>query len=291
MHESEIRYFSINTPPPSINIITPSIDEFYSNIAPSFSISITAFYQITTWYTLDSGGTNIIFTGSSGTINQTEWDGRGEGAITIRFYVNDSLGRLNYDEITINKDITDPVITINSPLFGEEFTTMPPSFNISVDELNIDAMWYTIDGGLTTYNISEYSGFIDSIAWNFAPNGAITIRFYVRDKAGNEDYEEVIIQKSSPPYISPDNSLIIIIGVAVGALSILIGFSLILYIILRRKRKYEPSKFKELKKPEIRVKTISGSFMCPYCHNENDIKHRYCIYCGSSLVDFKPNNI
>ncbi|MFX1360054.1 MAG: hypothetical protein ACFE8T_06900 [Promethearchaeota archaeon] len=291
IYESEIRYFSINVPPPSISIITPSNDEFYSNIAPSFSVSITAFYQITTWYTLDGGGTNITFTGSSGTLNQTEWDGQGEGPITIRFYVNDSFGRLNYAEITINKDITDPVITINSPLFGDQFTTMPPYFEISVVESNIDTMWYTIDGGLNNYAISQDTGYIDSGAWNSAPNGAITIRFYVRDKAGNIDYDDEIIQKNAPPYIPPDNSLIIIISVAIAALSIFIGILLILYIVLSRKRKYESDKFKEPKKPEIGVKPEYGYFVCRYCHNENHIKNNYCIYCGASLADFKPNNI
>ncbi|MFW9947867.1 MAG: hypothetical protein ACFFDX_13670 [Candidatus Odinarchaeota archaeon] len=250
MYESEIRYFSINIPPPSISIITPSIDEFYSNNAPPFSISITSFYQTTTWYTLDGGGTNITFTGSSGIINQTEWDKQGEVSITIRFYVNDSLGRLNYADITINKDITDPVITINSPLFGDLFTTMPPSFNISVDELNIDVMWYSIDGGLTTYNISQYSGYINSAAWNAAPNGAITILFYVVDKAGNEDYENVIVQKDAPPYIPPDNSLIIILSVAIGVF--IAATAILLVVFLIRKRRARPPKPPKPPKPVIR---------------------------------------
>jgi len=247
MYESEIRYFSINAPSPSINIITPSNDEFYNNIAPSFSILVTAFYQITTWYTLDGGGTNITFAGSSGTINQTEWDKQGEIPITIRFYVNDSFGRLNYAEITINKDITDPVITINFPSFGNDFTTMPPSFNISVDELNIDAMWYTIDDGLTNYDISQYTGYIDSGAWNTAPNGAITIRFYVRDKAGNINYEDVIVQKSSPPYIPPDYSLIIILSVAIGGF--IAAICIILVVTLIRKRRARPPKPPKPPKP------------------------------------------
>jgi len=247
MYESEIRYFSINVPPPSISIITPSNDEFYSNIAPSFSLLITTFYQITTWYTLDGGGTNITFTGSSGTINQTEWDGQGEGPVTIRFYVNDSYGGFNYAEININKDITDPVITINSPSFGAQFTTIPPDFDISVNELNIDAIWYTLDGGLNNYDISQYTGYIDSGAWNAAPEGAITIRFYVRDRAGNTDYEDVIIQKSTPPYIPPDNSLIIIISVAIGVF--IAATCIILVVTLIRKRRARPPKPPKPPKP------------------------------------------
>ncbi|MFX1494833.1 MAG: hypothetical protein ACFFBZ_11170, partial [Promethearchaeota archaeon] len=133
---------------------------------------------------------------------------------------------------------------------GAEFTTMPPYFNISVNELNIDAMWYTIDGGLTTYNISQYSGYIDSIAWNAVPEGAITISVYVRDKAGNIDYEDVIIQKSVPPYIPPDNSLIIIISVAIGVF--IAATAILLVVFLIRKRRARPPKPPKPPKPVIR---------------------------------------
>ncbi|MFX1266821.1 MAG: hypothetical protein ACFFAK_02535, partial [Promethearchaeota archaeon] len=163
---------------------------------------------------------------------------------------------------------------------------MPPYFEISVVESNIDTMWYTIDGGLNNYVISQDTGYIDSGAWNAAPEGAVIIRFYVSDRAGNIGFEDVIIQKNAPPY-----SLITIISVAIAALSIFIGILLILYIVLSRKRKYESDKFKEPKKPEIGVKPEYGYFVCPYCHNENHIKNNYCIYCGASLADFKPNNI
>ncbi|MFX0017277.1 MAG: zinc ribbon domain-containing protein [Promethearchaeota archaeon] len=322
-YESEIRYFSIDVPPPSISIITPSNDDFYSNIAPSFSISITAYYQITTWYTLDDGGTNITFGGSSGTINQTEWNGRGEGPVTIRFYVNDSFGGFDYAETTINKDVTDPVIAINSPSFGAEFTTMPPYFEISVVESNIDTMWYTIDGGLNNYVISQDTGYIDSGAWNSAPNGAITIRFYVRDKAGNIDYEDVIIQKNAPPYIPPDNSLIIIISVAIGVF-IAAGAILLVVFLIRKRRARPPKPLKPPKppkpakppRPEIKVPVKQAKRVVPPSHvivqreviviekkpsergpldreterrtrleKEKERKQVKCLYCGTYIDD------
>ena len=61
----------------------------------------------------------------------------------------------------------------------------------------MDTTWYTLDGGATTIDFSQLTGYIDSTAWNNAPIGAVTIRFYARDKAGNEVYQEVIVLKSS----------------------------------------------------------------------------------------------
>ena len=59
------------------------------------------------WYTINNGATNIFFT-LNGTINQPLWDMLPEGNVTIRFYANDSIGNLNFQEITIVKAIPQP---------------------------------------------------------------------------------------------------------------------------------------------------------------------------------------
>ena len=41
------------------------------------------------WYTIDEGVTNISISSSTGTIDQTEWDKKGEENVMIRFYAND----------------------------------------------------------------------------------------------------------------------------------------------------------------------------------------------------------
>ncbi|MFX0180506.1 MAG: zinc-ribbon domain-containing protein, partial [Candidatus Hodarchaeota archaeon] len=93
---------------------------------------------------------------------------------------------------------------------------------------------------------------------------------------------------SSPAYIPPDNSLIIILSVAIGVF--IAVFGIVLAVILTRKKRYEADKFKEPKKPEIRFKPKFEYLICPYCHNENLIKNNYCINCGASLSEFKPDN-
>ena len=191
-----------------------TLNNFYSSTAPDFDLNISELNLKTAWYTLDNGLTNISFIGLTGTIDQTEWDKKSDGAVQIRFYTNDSVGNEGYTDRLIYKDTLDPIITINSPTSGEEFYDLPPEFNITVDELNLNSTWYTIDGGLTIITFTEMTGFIDSTEGDEAPIGAVTIRFYARDLAGNEVYQEVVVLKRTsevPPEIPGFNLPIIFI--------------------------------------------------------------------------------
>lgn len=288
-----------DTTAPIISIDIPYANDFFAENSPSFNLTIDELSLNTTWYTFDSGITNITFTGLTGIINQTEWDNQNEGPITIRFYASDMFRRMNYAEITINKDITDPVITIHSPSIGEEFEVIPPPFSITVDEFNFESMWYTIDGGLNNYSITQFTGYIDSTAWNAVPIGAITIRFYAKDKAGNMGYADVIVQKSFPPLPSEEESeivLIIIIGfsVGIGAIgSVTVGF-----VYYKRKRQIfigekkpkvkKPAKPRRVKRTRTRKEKITGELSlmsCPFCQNviKGDLK--YCTFCGAKLEE------
>lgn len=124
----------------------------------------------------------------------------------------------------------DPIITINSPTSGEEFYDLPPEFNITVDEINLNSTWYTIDGGLTIITFTEMTGFIDSTEWNEAPIGAVIIRFYARDMASNEVYQEVVVVKRTsevPPEIP---------GFNLPILFIMLGLITIISIKIKKKQ-------------------------------------------------------
>lgn len=200
---------------PFISINSPNTNEFFAMLPPDYDLSITELNLDTTWYTIDNGLTNITFTGLTGRIDQTEWDKAIDGGVSIKFYANDTVGNSNYIEINIYKDTTVPIITINSPMTGDEFYELPPEFNLTVDELHLDSTWYTIDGGLTIFTFAEMTGFIDSTAWNEAPIGAVTFRFYARDMAGNEVYQEVVVLKRTseePPGI-PGYDIFLLFGI------------------------------------------------------------------------------
>jgi hypothetical protein len=223
---SDIRYFSVDILSPIITINSPLQNEHYDSLAPNFDVSITEPNLNTTWYTIDNGLTNITFTGFTGTIDQTEWGDHLDGPIIIRFYANDTFGRINYVDVLVEKDTLNPEITINTPLTGEIFTELPPHFDLIIDEVNLDTTWYTLDGGATTIAFSELTGYIDSTAWNNASIGAVSIRFYARDKAGNEVYQEVIVIKSSsqqepPPGIPGFNISLLCLTIVIITASLL----------------------------------------------------------------------
>ena len=285
-----------DTTAPMISFNIPYENEFFAGNSPSFNITIDDVSLNSTWYTIDNGVNNITFIGLTGTINQTEWDKQGEGPVIVRFCAKDSYGYQNYSEIILHKDITDPVLTIFSPTTGDRFTTIPPAFNIDVDELNIERIWYTIDGGLNNYDITQFTSYIDSSAWNVAPLGAITIRFSVEDKAGNLVYTDIIIQKSTPPPPPPPLNINLIIIIAVIAF---IGITILEGFVYRKKhvriKKPKPLVERVEKSPKPkrtkRTKTKKGKkvverlILCPYCQGKIPENQKYCYYCGSKLVE------
>jgi len=191
---------------PKIRIISPTPDEFFSNNAPDFQLSIFDASINTTWYTFDDGVTNITFSGLTGTIDQTEWDKKGDGDLNLRFYVNNTLGNSSYSEVTIKKDTTQPLITIDSPLEYELFGWLSPSFDLSVVELNISSMWYSLDGGSTNITSQELTGTINQNEWDKYGNGTVSINFYVKDEAENEGSVQVTIRKETIPPLITINS-------------------------------------------------------------------------------------
>jgi len=157
---------------------------------------------------------NKTFTGLTGSIDQTLWDSFSEGPLSLRFYVNDTMGKIAFEEISIFKDITLPVITINSPSIDEIFGSNAPGYNLTVVESNIHMMWYTLDGGLTEFIFTGLTGTINQTVWSALPTGNVTITFHVVDAAGNISFEEVKVIKQIPtaPGI-PGYNLFFLLGI------------------------------------------------------------------------------
>jgi len=182
--------------PPVITIISPSADSVFSLDAPNYQITIGELNLDTVWYTLDGGGTNYTITGLTGTFNQLAWGALSEDNITIKFYANDTAGHIGSAAVTVEKDISAPVITIIFPLPDGVFDLVAPYYNISIDELNLDTIWYTLDGRITNYTITDLTGTFNHLAWEALSEGSLTIKFYAKDTAGNVGFidVEVIIE-------------------------------------------------------------------------------------------------
>jgi len=73
-----------------------------------------------------------------------------------------------------------------------------PNFNITIDELNLDTIWYTLDGGGMNYTITDLAGTFNQTAWGALSEGNVTIRFYANDTAGNIGFIDVEVIKEIP---------------------------------------------------------------------------------------------
>jgi hypothetical protein len=209
---------------PEITIDSPIQSEFYGDSAPIFDISILGSNLNTTWYTLDNGITNITFSGLSGTIDQSEWDKKGNGSVIIKFYLNNTSGTEGFAEVRVLKDIHNPEIVIINPSPSGKFGASAPNYNLSIVEPNLESMWYSIDDGTTNNSITQLTGTINQIIWDTMPYGNIILGFYARDYAGNIGYSECLIQKVKNESI-PSYNLLLLISVA----------SLVIIFLLKRK--------------------------------------------------------
>ena len=150
-------------PWPIIEISLPKLYQNYAEKAPNFSISITDLDLNSTWYSINKG-LNYTFSGMSGTINQTEWDKYEDGSVVIRFYAKSNNGYLSFKDIEIQKDTIKPEITIISPTPNQLFGNKTVDFEISVEELNLDSKWYSLNNG-KNYTFTGMSGTINQAAW------------------------------------------------------------------------------------------------------------------------------
>ncbi|MFW9897371.1 MAG: DUF2341 domain-containing protein, partial [Candidatus Thorarchaeota archaeon] len=131
---------------PNITINSPNSNELFGSSAPDYDLTVVDANLDSIWYSVD-GGTNSTPVSANGTIDQTMWSGRPNGTVILRFYANDTLGNLNYTEITVRKDILSPTITVNSPSSYDLFGLSAPNYDLTVVDANLDSIWYSVDGG------------------------------------------------------------------------------------------------------------------------------------------------
>ena len=182
-----------DTSPPVITINSPNPYELFGISSPDYNLMVTDANLDSIWYSLD-GGANSTPVSAIGTIDQTMWSLRPNGTVTIRFSANDTLGNLNYKEVTVRKDIINPLITINNPIEDDQFGIDAPAYNLTVTDANLDSIWYSLDGGANSTPVSAID-IIDQTMWSLRPNGSVTIQFYANDTVSNINFTEVIVWK------------------------------------------------------------------------------------------------
>ncbi|GAJ05831.1 unnamed protein product, partial [marine sediment metagenome] len=170
---------------PIITIENPQENELFGIIAPNITIYKSGTELNTTWYTIDYGVTNYTFFGLNVVINQAAWDNYGFGDVIITFYINDSLGKIGYDIISLRKDPDSPEITIFfiNPSTNNTYWDIEPTFRVLVYEPNNHSIWYRV--GMTNVFISNNTDIeLQSAIWNDLPQGIFTIEIFANDTLG-----------------------------------------------------------------------------------------------------------
>ena len=186
---------------PIITVYSPNQSNIVGRIAPEFNIKIEESSLNSTWYSIDGGITNIIFTENE-TIDQDLWNYLDNGTVTIVFYANDTSGNIGYKEITIRIDIENPILTIYNPELNYLYGIDAPEFDLLIDEANLDTSWYYLVNSTdlldytlnTTFDYMADSAILQDV-WDELGNGTILIYFYANDTAGNIGFEQVIVRK------------------------------------------------------------------------------------------------
>jgi hypothetical protein len=190
IYSSNPQYFLIDTILPQISIVSPIQDEFFGITPPDFQISFTELNLDSTWYYLGYGTNEVIFSGLTGTINQTEWDKLDSGEVLIRFYINDTGGLETFDQVWIQKDLIPPISSISyyphdTPNKVNKSTTFSLSANDGIGS-GVDIIRFKIN----TTMWFEYTGPFELSSYDY---GFYLITYQAIDTVGNIESENTLL--------------------------------------------------------------------------------------------------
>jgi hypothetical protein len=161
-------------------------DNRYEGLLLSFENS-TALNWI--GYSLD-GQTNKTIQGN------TTFRIQANGLHSIQVFGNDSGGINFQSEIRyFTLDTNQPAVSILDPLTNQFFGQSAPSFSISVQGVNLDEMWYTIDDGVTNIPVYSYLGSVSQVEWDKKSHESISLIFYANDSFGRVGDDTIVIYK------------------------------------------------------------------------------------------------
>ncbi|MFX1343459.1 MAG: OmpL47-type beta-barrel domain-containing protein, partial [Promethearchaeota archaeon] len=148
-----------------------------------------------------------------------------DGLHSIQLFGNKSIGTMYHSDARhFSIDTTGPIITVIEPELDDFFGSTAPDFSISIDELNLNTSWYSIDNGITNITFSGLSGTINQTEWDDLIDGSLSIKFYANDSWGLKGYADVDVWKDTS---APNSSILFTPHSGIDVVNESTGFSLI----------------------------------------------------------------
>ncbi len=94
--------FTTDDTNPRITIQSPSTNEVWDS-APAYDLDIDEPHIAQRWYTLNDGPSHYFYS-NAGVIDPSAWKALPDGEVTIKFYVTDTLGHLDSEQVVLQKD-------------------------------------------------------------------------------------------------------------------------------------------------------------------------------------------
>ncbi|MFX1344018.1 MAG: Ig-like domain-containing protein, partial [Promethearchaeota archaeon] len=184
---------------PLITINSP-INGSYSNSPPIFNIGFYDPNYDSLWYS--DGIVNIsLVNNTDQTFDMGIWNDIPEGMYQIFCYANDTFGHINNSfTLTLYKDTTAPIITINEP-YNNTYYSVAPTFYIISSDPNLDTLWYKIDNYEIV--ITQLFQNFDALIWNGLDQGEFQIEIFANDTFGhiNSTLSLTLYKDTLPPRV------------------------------------------------------------------------------------------
>jgi hypothetical protein len=181
-----------------VSVDSPKGGELFSTTSVLLNVTVNGAITEAIWYELDGGAATLLPTNTSITV--------ADGAHSITFYANDTLGNTNAVIRTFTVDTAAPVVSITSPSDNANLTSGTVNVAFTATDLTKDDTWYTVDGGAPT--IVTGSSFSVPLA-----DGAHTIAVFCNDSVNwiGSDSVSITIDTAYPEITvnSPANGAIL----------------------------------------------------------------------------------
>jgi hypothetical protein len=158
---------------PELIIISPKQNFSYNNNTILLNISANDSHLNSTWYNFN--GTNITYN------SEIDTDFGADGFKTLQVWADDSVGNINYVNVTFTVDTIAPDLEIISPL-NVTYNNATQLVNISADDLNLDNVWFSNGTENITYTGEVLIDFMER---------SNTLQVWANDSAGNVNFSSV----------------------------------------------------------------------------------------------------
>ncbi len=153
----------------NMTVNSPLEGQVFSNSNVFLNVSVICPSLDEIWYRFDSG---VIVSMPSNTSIAVA-----DGAHSITFYANDTLGNINSVTRIFTVDTAAPVVEITSPSDGATLPSGTVEAAFTATDLTKDDTWYTVDGGASTI--------VTGSSFSVSPgDGSHTIVVYCNDSLG-----------------------------------------------------------------------------------------------------------